>query len=128
MDKTNKDDLDFYKQLHHLIRLSHFFRHYINDEPYENCLILPSETRAHLIELKRDGCGYTKEEAISCAEQVLDWLCIAADQVRGKVPQQFAHEKFEVYENVEDAEMSEFLNDTLYKLISRSLKEKLREE
>lgn len=115
------------KQLHHLIRLSHFFRHYINDEPYEDCLILPPGTRTHLIELKRDGCGYTKEEAIKVAENVLEWLSIAADQVRGKVPQQLAHEKFEVYENVEDAEMSKFLDDTLYKLISRSLKEALRE-
>ena len=128
MDRTNKNDLDFYKQFHHLVRFSHFFRHYINDEPYEDCLILPPGTRTHLIELKHDGCGYTKEEAISYAEQVLDWLCIAADQVRGKVPQQFSHEKFEVYENVEDAEMSKFLDNTLYKLISRSLKEALKEE
>lgn len=116
------------KQLHHIVRLANFFRHYSNNEPYENCLILPLGTRTHLIELKRDGCGYTKEEAVSCAEQVLDWLSIAADQVRGKVSQQFANEKFEVYENVEDPEMSKFLDDTLYKLISRSLKEKLKEE
>lgn len=115
------------KQLHHLIRLSHFFRHYINDEPYEDCLILPPGTRTHLIELKRDGCGYTKEEAIKVAEDTLEWLSLAADQVRGKAPMTLNVEKYEVYENVEDAEMSKFLDDTLYKLISRSLKEKLKE-
>lgn len=116
------------KQLHHLIRLSHFFRHYINNEPYEDCLILPPGTRTHLIELKRNGCGYTKEEAIEVAEKTLDWLSLAADQVRGKVPMTLNVEKYEVYENIEDAEMSKFLDDTLYKLISRSLKEALKED
>lgn len=115
------------KQLHHLVRLSYFFRHYINNEPYEDCLIFPPGARTHLIELKRDGCGYTKEEAVEYAETILDWLSIAADQVRGKAPKQLDVENFEVYKNVEDAEMSKFLDDTLYKLISRSLKEALKE-
>lgn len=115
------------KQLHHLFRLGKFFRFYIEDAPYEKCLKLPAGTRTHLMELKRDGCGYTKEEAVQAAEDFLEWFEKVADQVRGKAPMTLNVEKYEVYENVEDAKMSKFLDDTLYKLISRSLKEKLKE-
>lgn len=109
------------KQLHHLIRLKYFFEHYVSNEPYKKCLKLPKGPRAHLMELKRNGCGYTKEEAITVAETALKEFEDAADKIRGKKDNRAC----EIYENVEDAEMSKFLDDTLYKLISRSLKNKL---
>ena len=110
------------KQLHHLIRLKRFFEHYVSNESYEKCLKLPRGTRTHLMELKRNGCGYTKEEAIIAAETALKEFEDAVDKIRGKKD----NGTRETYENVEDAEMSKFLDDTLYKLIFRSLKNKLK--
>lgn len=104
------------KQLSHLIRINYFLKWYIEGKSYQNC-IYPEEKwiRDYLLECKRNGWGLSKEEAIEKADEVLENIDLMANEYRA------------IHKNKNDKELDNFLNDILYRLISRALKETLYE-
>ena len=102
------------KQLSHLIRISYFLKWYIEGKPYKDC-IYPERKwiREWLLEWKRTGCGLNKEEAEAKADEVMEGIIKMADDFRKTCP------------NENDPTMNALLDETLYDLISRSLKEEL---
>ena len=104
------------KQLSHLARINYFVKYYVEGKPYKDCIYIPNRfIRETLLDCKRDGWGLTKEQAEIQADEYLNNIIEIADNFRKN------------HENKNDPELDEFLNDILYKLISRSLKEQLNE-
>lgn len=104
------------KQLSHLARIGYFLKWYIEGRPYKDCIYPTSETiRQSLLECKRNGWGLTKEEAEEQADEIMEGIIERADKFRATC------------KNENNPETDEFLNDVLYRLISRSLKEELNE-
>ena len=104
------------KQLSHLIRISYFLKWYIKGKPYKDCIYPEKEwLRKWLLEWKRTGCGLNKEEAEVKADEVMEGIIEMADDFRKNCP------------NENDPTMNALLDETLYDLISRSLKEELNE-
>ena len=102
------------KQLSHLIRISYFIKWYTEGLPYKDCIYPQNEViRAELLEGKRTGWGLSKEQAIERAEQTMDYIIAKADSFRA------------IHENKNDPDSDKLLNDILYELISRSIKEQL---
>lgn len=102
------------KQLSHLMRICHFLKQYIDGEPYKNCIYPKSKAyRNFLLKYKRNGNGLTKEQAEKLANETMEDIIKRADNFRA------------IHENKNDEELDNFLNDILYRLISRALKEEL---
>ena len=69
IDKIEKYGYDP-KQLHHIVRCLEFLKNYINDVPFENCLI-PAD-REYLISIKRIPPRYSLKEARELAKNCID--------------------------------------------------------
>lgn len=63
------------KQLHHMERVLEFFRRYINDVPYGECLV--SEQRGYLISLKKQALAL--DQAVQRGDEVVSLIDQAAD-------------------------------------------------
>ncbi len=106
------------KQLSHLCRISYFLKWYIEGKPYKDCIYPDTKwIRDWLIACKRNGWGLSKEDAEAKADEVLEGIIYMADEFRNRPG----------IENKNDPELDQFLNDVLYKLISRNLKAELDE-
>ena len=104
------------KQLSHLLRIEYFIQEYVDYIRYEDCIYpKDSEFRKYLMNVKRGNLNLSKEEAVELGQKTFDHIAQIANQYR----------TFNKNEN--DPELDEFLNNILYKLISRSLKEQLNE-
>lgn len=102
------------KQLSHLVRIELFLYEYIKGTNYTDCIYLKNkELRDWLLQIKRNGNGMSKEEAQKFAEQSFANISKKVDNFRQFNP------------NKMNEELDEFLNDVLYRLISRALKEEL---
>lgn len=102
------------KQLSHLCRISYFLKWYIEGKPYKDCIYPEAKwIRDWLLACKRNGWGLSKEDAEAKADEVMEGIVAMADEFRKDYP------------NQNDPVMDELLNDVLYDLISRSLKEEL---
>ena len=99
------------KQLSHLVRIRYFLDNYIAGRPYKECI--DTEHKDYLLRLKRFGDGLSKEEAIELADKTYD-------HIREKVT---GYRNY--WKNEEDPELVDFMNDILYRLITRSLKNQL---
>lgn len=112
MEYINKFGYDP-KQLSHLIRIDYFVQMYTKGLKYADCIYpKDKEFRTFLLEIKRNGVG-SVEEAKQLAEETFEHISIMANNYRN------------VHENKNDEELDNFLNDILYKIITRSLKEQL---
>lgn len=104
------------KQLSHLCRISYFLKWYIEGKPYKDCIYPDTKwIRDWLLACKRNGWGLSKEDAEAKADEVMEGIVAMADEFRKDCP------------NQNNPVMDELLNDVLYDLISRSLKEELSE-
>lgn len=102
------------KQLSHLCRISYFLKWYIEGKPYKDCICFKDDwIRNWLLEGKRTGWGLSKEDAEAKADEVMEGIVCMADEFRKDCL------------NQNDPVMDELLNNVLYELISRSLKEEL---
>lgn len=102
------------KQLSHLARINWFIKEYICDKPYKECIYPESiYIRNWLLSCKRTGWNLSKEEAIKRAEEFIENITEIANNYKA------------THENKINEESDEFLNNILYKLISRSLQEEL---
>lgn len=102
------------KQLSHLARINWFIKEYTNNKPYKNCIHPESVyIRNWLIQGKRTGWGLSKEEAEKRADEFVDNITEIANNYRT------------IYSNEIDEELDKFLNDILYQLISRAMKDEL---
>lgn len=100
------------KQLSHAIRILDFAKRYVlGNESYKDCLT-PRNVKC-LKNLKRNNAGISKTEAI-------EWMEDTVNEVDFFEAQQNKYRK-----DVIDPEVDEFLNNVLYKIIVRSLKERL---
>lgn len=105
------------KQLSHLARITYFINSYVSGEKYKDCIYSKSEEwRNFLLQCKRNGNGRSLDEAKEYANLCFDNISMVADAYKEKVS------------NKNDEKCDKFLNDTLYKLISRSLREEFIEE
>ena len=102
------------KQLSHLVRINYFLKKYTEKKSYQNC-IYPEEKwiRDWILNCKRNGWGFSKEEAIQKADEILNNI----DQI--------ANEYRAIHENKNDKQLDDFLDNILYRLICRALKEEL---
>lgn len=101
------------KQLSHLIRIHYFIQMYVKGLDYADCIYpKDKEFRTFLLEVKREGIGNV-EEAKSLAQETFEDINRIANEYRV------------IHENKNDPKMDKLLNDILYELISRSLKEQL---
>lgn len=104
------------KQLSHLARINYFIKWYVEGKPYIDCIKPQSNfIRNSLLECKRTGWGLSKEEAENKADEFMANIIEIADDFR----------KYNINKN--NPEMDKLLNDILYELISRSIKEQLNE-
>lgn len=103
------------KQLAHLLRINYFIEQYTIGVSYKSC-IYPTDKEFvnYLINVKRNGVG-SLEEAKTLAEKTLNNIMEIADWYRN------------IRENKNDEKLDNFLNDILYKTITRSLKEQLND-
>lgn len=97
------------KQLSHLIRIKYFIDAYIAGKPYMDCIQVKGGDKDYLLRIKRTCDGMSKEEAIALGQKTYDYI----------------HDKVQIFRqhnvNKENEELVEFMNDILYRLISRSL-------
>lgn len=102
------------KQLSHLARINWFIKEYTNNKSYKDC-IYPESTyiRNWLIQGKRTGWGLSKEEAEKRADEFVGNITEIANSYRT------------IYSNEIDKELDKFLNDILYQIISRAMKDEL---
>lgn len=102
------------KQLSHLLRICHFLKLYIDGKPYKECIYPKSKSyRDFLLRYKRDGNGLNKEQAEELADEVMEDIIKRADEFR------------KTCENKNNPETDALLNDVLYEIMERSLKEQL---
>lgn len=103
------------KQLSHLIRIHYFIQMYTEGLKYEEC-IRPKDKEflRYLLEIKRDGVD-SLEEAIKIADYTVEAIDRIANEYRA------------IHPNKNNEELDNLLNDILYKVITRSLKEQLNE-
>lgn len=102
------------KQLSHLARIAYFLKWYTEKKPYRECIYPESAyIRNWLLACKRDGWGLTKEQA----EEKADYFIKLIDE---RVTQ-FRY----FYENKNDEQAEKILDNILYELIKRSLKEQI---
>ena len=99
------------KQVSHLIRVENFLEHYINGEPYKDCIIPSSEIRDRLLAYKRQEIPL--EEARVEATETLA-------RVEALATAFSANRKEE-----EDQEMRELLNDVCYNIMKISIEKEL---
>lgn len=104
------------KQLSHLARIGYFISAYVSGVNYKDCIYPKSEEwRNFLLQCKRNGNGHSLEEAKEYANLCFDNIAMIADTFR------------ETVVNENDPECDEFLNNILYKLMTRSLKTELED-
>lgn len=104
------------KQLSHLARIAYFIDNYVKGNAYKDCLYpREDEVRSRLLACKRDGEGRSLEEAQEYADDLFEEISYTADYYRG------------ITSNKNDPECDKFLDDILYKLVTRSMKNKLQE-
>lgn len=102
------------KQLSHLARINYFIKWYTEGRPYKDCIYPESiYIRNWLLQGKRNGWGLTKEQAKKRADEFLENI------------NEFANTYKTFNKNKIDKELDDFLNEILYELISRTLKEEL---
>lgn len=104
------------KQLSHLARIAYFIDNYVKGNTYKNCIYpREDEVRSRLLACKRDGEGRSLEEAQEYADNLFKEINYTADYYRGIVP------------NKNNPECDQFLDDILYKLVTRSMKDSIME-
>lgn len=102
------------KQLSHLARIDYFIHEYVKGTSYKDCIYPKNkEFRDYLLGLKRHTLNIDKDEAVELADKLFEDIALVANTHR------------QYLENKNDPELDEFLNDILYQLIKRSLKEVL---
>ena len=102
------------KQLSHLARINWFIKEYTNNKPYKDCIYPESAyIRNWLIQGKRTGWGLSKEKKKKRADEFVDNITEIANSYRT------------IYSNEIDEKLDKFLNDILYQLISRAMKDEL---
>lgn len=99
------------KELSHLARINYFIKWYVEGAPYKDC-IKPKKKfiRDSLLGCKRNGWGLSKEQAEIKADELMEEIIKIADDFRKDHP------------NENDPMMDSLLDETLFDLISRSLK------
>lgn len=103
------------KQLSHLARIDYFIHEYVKGSLYKDCIYPKNkEFRDYLLGLKRHTLDINKEEAMELANKIFEDISTIANTHR------------EYLKNKNDPELDEFLNDILYKLMERALKEELK--
>ena len=103
------------KELSHLIRINYFIKWFVEGKSYLNCIKLKEGfIKERLIQCKRDGFGLTKLEAEELADKTVNNIIEIATEFKS------------TNTNEEDQIMSNLLDDVLYQIVSRSLKEELR--
>lgn len=113
IDYINKFGYDP-KQLSHLWRIAYFIKFYTLGWDYKDCIYLDnSGIREMLRQCKRDGLGFSKEEAELKADELLEYICDTANNYRA------------IHLNKNNEELDNFLNNVLYRLLTRSYKEEL---
>lgn len=111
IDKIEKYGYDG-KQLHHIIRLHEFLTRMEDGESFKDCL--KSNKREELNELKIDP-KYSVEEAVALADKTIEEMKTIRESSK----------KYAESEKNEDVE--EFLNESLYKIITKSIKRELKD-
>lgn len=97
------------KQLHHIIRLDAFITRYIKGFSYEDCLILPQESRDWLIKIKQGELPLVVAEDI--AKLCLKSICDKEEEMKNK----FQNEHFQLIE------VDNLLNDIQYAIMKKGL-------
>ena len=98
------------KQLSHLARIAYFIHNYVEGSPYKDCIYPREEVvRTKLLACKRNGEGRSLDEAKKYAEDLFNEISDVANLYR------------ETVTNENDPECDKFLDDILYKLITRSI-------
>lgn len=98
------------KQLSHLARIAYFIHNYVEGSPYKDCIYPREEVvRTKLLACKRNGEGRSLDEAKKYAEDLFNEISDVANLYRKTVT------------NENDPECDKFLDDILYKLITRSI-------
>lgn len=113
------------KELCHLARIENFIINYGAGEPYEDCLNPSIDgLKEHLIYIKENGY-HSPEAAQGYADSLLRVAEMYGDMYLGTAS--YSANTLWVKENKDNQEMDKLLNDVLYELITRSLKEELNE-
>ena len=112
MEYINKFGYDP-KQLSHLIRIKYFIVEYVKGEEYKNCIYPKDEEfRRYLLDVKRNGVG-SALKAKELAEITFEDICQVANTWRN------------YYKNENDSFADQKLNDVLYELMERNIKNQL---
>ena len=98
------------KQLHHLLRVEEYIERYINNVPYEKCLI--SKSPEYLIEVKKGL--YNLEEARAHANNAIDRINLLCDD-------------FLKNEYMVDTKIDDLLNDVQYEIMRIAIKKEIGE-
>lgn len=113
------------KELCHLVRIANFIINYGAGKPYEDCLNPSDELKEHLLYIKQNGY-HNLEAAREYADSLLKIAEIYGDMYLGTA--KYSKDTLWVKENKDNPEMSKLLDDILYELITRSLREELNEQ
>lgn len=95
------------KQLSHLMRIYLFLEKFVNEVPYEECIVIDNEHQDYLRRIKRTGDGLTAEQADKLAQYYLSKM----EQL----------EKQAAYKNKEDGVANSILDGALEQVIKRSI-------
>lgn len=101
------------KQLSHMIRVFDFAYNYSKGATYEECLRPSDNLKEHLIAIKRNEAGIDVDTAF----KMRDEICLHMTDL------EVGFNKYR--EDVYDKNASEFLDDILFELITRNIKEEL---
>lgn len=96
------------KQLHHLLRVEEYIERYINNVPYERCLI--SEKPEYLVEVKKGL--YNLKEARAHADDAIEHIDLLCND--------FFKNKYTI-----DAKIDELLNDVQYEIVKIAIKKEI---
>lgn len=103
-----------FKQLVNIVRINYFIKQYAEETPYRDCLRPEREVvRKGLLDCKKNGWGLSKKLAEAQADEFIKNITEIANNFK------ISHE------NKVNLQTDELLNDVLYQIIKRSLKEEL---
>lgn len=99
------------KQVHHLLRVEDYIERYINGEDYQSCLIPSSDIVDKLMAYKNQEIplSIARPEADKSIANIIQM----ADDFTSKI------------ENKSNAQVDELLNEVMYKIMKKSMKEEL---
>lgn len=111
------------KQLHHIARIDDFITKYVCGYDYVDCLYPNRGIRDYLLQMKRNGNGLSKEDAIKLADKFIENISLIADAVRGKNNCEMYSGI--VYKNENNPEAETILDSVLGDLMKRSISKEL---